>query len=968
MALVVPFKAVPDRTKRTYRPVTLRNWAGAPPACRGGSAIFASTGNTRPVSDTCISIVSGGGNGGNHRGKRPPTRGPISLARDKNVCEALEDLRTERFYFMPEGSEPSKSWRGWGSRSARQALRPLGSRYPPEGGVQRDQMILEAIRIILETVYEPVFLDSSHGLRPLRSCHTALRKIRTSSRSHHWALTSCLFRPPGGSRQWRGQGGGRMVTTLDHHVLIHLLEKKIGDKRFLRLIWKALRAGYAELDDQYPWTPPPARIPAVGTRRWSAIGRQPPRQRRGSLPSLLANIYLHELDKWMQKITQQFDCEWRLRDPVGLARRCAPYSERGISAASARAMLYVRYADSFIVTFLAPKKEVHTFQAVLRVFLQERLKLTLYDPNMTNLGQHKTLFLGTWICVSPVMGYSIKRGSGKFQLVTSKSAFRPHIFYPLRGSANFLKRGTTAIASSQPKKTKLHSKTVGLLCAERLCPNASGSGKNTKAARADPGGEHLPEYELCKTAGIMSPISATGAQANRPYGKQKGGPISTDLGRAPPGLHPRSVTAVASSTWKARSLLANAIDIYGRSAQASRATAHFVGRARNWPPGQPGLGQDNMRPPQIKTNVRLRAPIERLVNQLADLKMCSRGGQRSKPVLFLISSSHNAIIKYYNWVMRGLTNYYSFVDNWSRFTKMLRLILKTSCSRTLAAKLKRITAAKIYKEFGNECATKIRVPVYHGKFKMEQLTKEERTIIRSRLTKSLEILRNTNWPRCPPRNGGQGAKNKIRLEERALIERLYVPKVAYFSGLQCLEIRGEHLVYCTRAVTTQEGKEVQRKLGLLPPAANYWGFSSMTNAQPLLLPTTCVLRAIQRGSRLGGNQCFFINTSSECSGPAEINYIRTVSPPNKWLVWGPRIVPNRRTYKGQQWLSRTRLPWGRGSPIEPQVIAPRRGSLAQIRIWSYFGTEPLEISRFWSPIWPLDPRQITLCKYHSLGF
>lgn len=79
---------------------------------------------------------------------------------------------------------------------------------------------------------------------------------------------------------------------------------------------------------------------------------------------------------------------------------------------------------------------------------------------------------------------------------------------------------------------------------------------------------------------------------------------------------------------------------------------------------------------------------------------------------------------------------------------MLRLILKTSCSRTLAAKLKRITAAKIYKEFGNECATKIRVPVYHGKFKMEQLTKEERTIIRSRLTKSLEILRNTNWPHC----------------------------------------------------------------------------------------------------------------------------------------------------------------------------------------------------------------------------
>lgn len=52
--------------------------------------------------------------------------------------------------------------------------------------------------------------------------------------------------------------------------------------------------------------------------------------------------------------------------------------------------------------------------------------------------------------------------------------------------------------------------------------------------------------------------------------------------------------------------------------------------------------------PPIKANVRLRAPIEKLVDQLANLHMCSRGGQRSKPVLFLISSSHNAIIKYYN--------------------------------------------------------------------------------------------------------------------------------------------------------------------------------------------------------------------------------------------------------------------------------------------------------------------------------
>lgn len=71
----------------------------------------------------------------------------------------------------------------------------------------------------------------------------------------------------------------------------------------------------------------------------------------------------------------------------------------GALSLSTRAMFYVRYADECLVTFLAPKKEVHTFQAVLRVFLQERLKLTLYDPKMTKLGQAKALFLGTWISV-----------------------------------------------------------------------------------------------------------------------------------------------------------------------------------------------------------------------------------------------------------------------------------------------------------------------------------------------------------------------------------------------------------------------------------------------------------------------------------------------------------------------------------------------------------------------------------------
>ena len=51
-------------------------------------------------------------------------------------------------------------------------MRPLG--LP----VFTDKLIQEAIRMILEAIYEPIFSDYSHGFRPARSCHTALAQIK----------------------------------------------------------------------------------------------------------------------------------------------------------------------------------------------------------------------------------------------------------------------------------------------------------------------------------------------------------------------------------------------------------------------------------------------------------------------------------------------------------------------------------------------------------------------------------------------------------------------------------------------------------------------------------------------------------------------------------------------------------------------------------------------------------------------
>jgi group II intron reverse transcriptase/maturase len=104
-------------------------------------------------------------------------------------------------------------------------LRPLGL---PSGD---DKMVQQVCKMILEQIYEPIFSDKSHGFRPNRSCHTALQQISRSGSGTKWFIEFDI------------QG---FFDNMDHDVLIGLLEQKISDPRFLKLIKGMLKAGYCE--------------------------------------------------------------------------------------------------------------------------------------------------------------------------------------------------------------------------------------------------------------------------------------------------------------------------------------------------------------------------------------------------------------------------------------------------------------------------------------------------------------------------------------------------------------------------------------------------------------------------------------------------------------------------------------------------------------------------------------------------
>src|SRR5713101_8389392 len=108
--------------------------------------------------------------------------------------------------------------------------KPNGKQRPLGMPTANDKQVQEVWRMVLEAIYEPVFQDSSHGFRPKKSCHTALKDIG------YWTGTKWFI-------EFDIEG---YFDNIDHKILMGLLEKKIDDTKFLNVIRKMAKAGYVE--------------------------------------------------------------------------------------------------------------------------------------------------------------------------------------------------------------------------------------------------------------------------------------------------------------------------------------------------------------------------------------------------------------------------------------------------------------------------------------------------------------------------------------------------------------------------------------------------------------------------------------------------------------------------------------------------------------------------------------------------
>lgn len=294
--------------------------------------------------------------------------------------KVLNSLKDQSFQFKPVSRE--------------YIVKANGKRRPMGIPSSRDKLVQEVMRMILEVKFEPLFLNSSHGFRPRRSCHTALQQI-----SKWNGIT------------WAIQGDIKCFLDNVHHEKLHsLLKDKIKDQRFLDLYWKLVKAGYIESD----------------TLKHNSLGVP----QGGILSPLLFNIYLHELDKFIQDTINKYSTpigkrttkisptymqiskdirtlwdtymkeRWNRTQIMTNIRKLRSIRDKMPSRVCIGARIhYCRYAGDWIVGISGSIELATKLKLEISHFLEQGLELELSEEktHITHMKKNRAKFLGTFI-------------------------------------------------------------------------------------------------------------------------------------------------------------------------------------------------------------------------------------------------------------------------------------------------------------------------------------------------------------------------------------------------------------------------------------------------------------------------------------------------------------------------------------------------------------------------------------------
>ena len=243
--------------------------------------------------------------------------------------------------------------------------------------VARDRVVQQAIKQIIEPIIDPNFSPHSHGFRKGKSNHSALKQSVKYYEEGYPVVVDCDLK--------------RCFDTLNHDKLMYYLEQYIQDKLILRIIRKFLRSGVTDLSGEF-----------VESETGAPQG--------GVISPLLCNVYLHELDKEMEK----------------------------------RGHRFVRFADDFVIFVKSKRAGERVLNSITR-FIEKDLKLTVNQDKSEVGSPFRLKFLGclmmkvNGVCRFRPTKAAKKKFIGKLRRLTKRN--RPGTFKEISKDINEVTRG-----------------------------------------------------------------------------------------------------------------------------------------------------------------------------------------------------------------------------------------------------------------------------------------------------------------------------------------------------------------------------------------------------------------------------------------------------------------------------------------------------------------------------------------------
>lgn len=205
--------------------------------------------------------------------------------------------------------------------------KPDGKQRPLGIPTIRDRIVQQACKIVIEPIFEANFLDGSYGFRPKGDAKQATEKVKKELYKSWYVVDADI------------QG---YFDNINHEILLGLLNRRISDRRVIKLCRQWLQSGVIENGKYYP------------TEKGSPQG--------GVISPLLANIYLHVLDSY-----------WENHKELGVI---------------------VRYADDAVIVCRTRKDAELAFEHLKRIMTKLKLTLNPQKTKVIDMNKESFDFLG----------------------------------------------------------------------------------------------------------------------------------------------------------------------------------------------------------------------------------------------------------------------------------------------------------------------------------------------------------------------------------------------------------------------------------------------------------------------------------------------------------------------------------------------------------------------------------------------